>query len=248
MLEFACPHCGNKIHVKESAAGLKGTCKSCGKRIQVPMTPDQLIAEGRRLERPCVFLRPRGSGPVAAVWHDDSEIDSTGHRCWLTVDARQVPGLLESIGGYLSIFTDDETYEGGRVDRSSTWPNRGGTPLYAHAASVLAPIDAVFARGSEVVGQWIRSHGWERTVRYNDNFGDAAVVRKYEEVWSDEYPLYGSDDIYAVLGGWHWPGPDDDWHDLIDERLMVLTKRDSEPWVEAWHLRSGGFRVIQRIT
>ena len=30
------------------------------------MTFEQLVAEGRKLERPCVFLRPTGTGPVAA--------------------------------------------------------------------------------------------------------------------------------------------------------------------------------------
>jgi hypothetical protein len=113
---------------------------------------------------------------------------------------------------------------------------------------VLPPIDAVFARGSEAVGEWIRSHGWERTDRYNDNFKDAAIVREYEHIWTREFPLYSESDVYAVLGGWHWPCADDDWHALIDEQLMVLTVRDSEPWVEAWRTRTGQFRVIQRIT
>jgi hypothetical protein len=44
------------------------------------------------------------------------------------------------------------------------------------------------------------------------------------------------------------PMADDDWHDLLDEQLMVFTIRDSEPWVEAWRTRTGQFRVIQRIT
>ncbi|HEV3303348.1 MAG TPA: hypothetical protein VG055_27090 [Planctomycetaceae bacterium] len=34
------------------------------------MTSEELIAEGRKLERPCLFLRPQGAGPVAAVWHE----------------------------------------------------------------------------------------------------------------------------------------------------------------------------------
>ena len=123
-----------------------------------------------------------------------------------------------------------------------------GTKLYAHAASVLPPIDAVFARGSEAVGEWIHSHGWERTYRYNDNFPDRDLVWEYEKVWKREFPLYFKSDIYAVLGGWHMPFADHDWHDLIDDCLMVITVRDSEPWVEAWRNRTGQFKVIQRIT
>ena len=214
------------------------------------MTSDQLIAEGRKLQRPCVFLRPKATGPVAAIWHepDDEEIDATGHRCWITVDARQIPDLPPSVTGYLSVFTNEEDCEGGKVEIASSWPKREGTELYAHTASVLPPIDAVFARGSETVGSWIDSHGWNRTERYNNNFKDANIVREYLRIWRQEFPLYFESDIYAVLGGWHWPGQDDDWHDLIDEQLMVLTVRDSEPWVEAWRTRTSQFKVIQRIT
>lgn len=214
------------------------------------MTPDQLIEEGRRLQRASVFLRPKGTGPIAGIWYEagDEAIDLTGHRRWLTVDSRQVPGLPASITGYLSVVTDEDSCVGGRVENSSSWPEQTGTRLYAHPASVLPPIDAVFARGSEVVGEWLQSNDWQRTSRFNDNFADREVVWEYERVWAREFPLYFDSDIYAVLGGWHWPCTDADWQDLIDEQLMVLTVRDSEPWVEAWRMRRGDFKVIQRIT
>ncbi len=214
------------------------------------MTSEQLIEEGRQLQRPCVFLRPEVNGPVAAIWHerDDNEIESTSHHCWLTVDARHVPGLAPSVTKYLSIFSDEDNCQGGRVEVTPSWPKRPGTELYAYPASVLPPIDAVFARGSEHVGDWIRSHGWERTDRYNDGFKEAAVVREYERLWQREFPIYFDSDIYAVLGGWHFPMADDDWHDLLDEQLMVFTIRDSEPWVEAWRTVNGQFRVIRRTT
>ncbi|MGV3755298.1 MAG: hypothetical protein ACO1QS_07945 [Verrucomicrobiota bacterium] len=214
------------------------------------MTSEQLIEEGRRLQRPCVFLRPQASGPVAAMWYerDDDEIESTGHHCWLTVDTRHVAGLPPSVSGYLSIFTNEDKCQGGRVEISPSLPPRSGVELYAHAAAVLPPIDAVFARGSEAVGEWIRSHGWQREWGYNDNFKSRDVVNEYETVWQTEFPIYFESDVYAVIGGWHFPTADDDWHELIDEQLMVLTIRDSEPWVEAWRTKSGQFKVIQRIT
>jgi hypothetical protein len=215
------------------------------------MTLEQLLAEGRKLERPCVFLRPTGTGPVAAVWYerDYGEIDSTGHRCWLTVDVRHVPGPPPSLAGYISVFTNDEDCVSGRVEVSSAWPTRTGTPLYAHPASVPPPIDAVIARGSEAVGEWVASNGRDRRERYNADFEDSTVVEPYQKIWTSEFPLYLESDIYAVLGGWHFPCyDDDDWHDLIDEQLMVFTIRNSEPWVEAWRTRTGQFKVIQRIT
>lgn len=197
------------------------------------MTSEELISEGRKLERPCVFLRPTGMGPVAAVWYepDEDEIESSGRRCWITVDTRCIPGLPASVAGYVSVFTDEITCEGGEVEVVPSWPRRAGTKLYAHPASVLPPIDAVFARGSEAISDWLGSHGWNRTERYNDNFGDRAVVEPYELLWNRELPIFFRSDIYAILGGWHFPCADDDWHALIDEQLMVFTIRDSEPWV-----------------
>ncbi len=208
------------------------------------MTFEDLVAEGRKLEKPCLFLRPQGTGPVVAVWYerDRNEVGAIGHRAWLTVDARQIPGLPASATGYLSIFTDLELRKGGWVEESASWPKRGGTPLYAQAVSVLPPSDALFAR-SPAVAQWEASPNGGR-----DSEEGAAAVERYEDLWMQEFPLYLSDDIYAALGGWHMAWPEGDWHDLLDEHLMVFTLRDCEPWVEAWRLRSGEFRVIQRIT
>jgi len=214
------------------------------------MTPEMLIAEGRRLARPSVFLRPGGNGPVAAIWHerDEDEIERTGHRCWITIDGQYVPGLPKAVAGFLSIFTDERECQGGRVEVHPVRPKRPGIDLHASVESVLPPIEAVFARGSSAVGEWLVVNDWPRDERYNDNFPESAVVKEYEREWFKGYPLYRQDDTYAVLGGWHWPCADDDWYQLMDSQLLVLTIHDSEPWVEAWRLGSGQLKVIQRIT
>src|SRR5262245_18160751 len=96
------------------------------------MTPELLIAEGRRLAKPCVFLRPEGVGSVAAVWHDADaqEMEKSGFRCWMTVDARYVPNLSDNDTGFISVFTNEEDCVGGRIEVNSAWPNRRGVPLY----------------------------------------------------------------------------------------------------------------------
>jgi hypothetical protein len=213
------------------------------------VTAQELIQEGRKLQRPCFFLYPEPHGEVAAIWHDDNarEVEETGFQCWLTVDARFIPNLPKSIKGYISVYSEGCT--DGKVEVSRTMPNRGGVKLYAYPAKVIPPIDAVIARGSEKVDEWLKANNWSRDIRYNNNFNDQETARAYQKIWFKEFPPYSqSSDVYAILGGWHWPGQDDDWHDLIDEQLMVLTVRDSEPWVEAWHLRNGEFKVIPRIT
>ena len=136
----------------------------------------------------------------------------------------------------------------GRGEVHAARPKRPGIKLYAAEESILPPIEAIFARGSEVVGEWLAANNWPRDARYSSGFRDSAIVDAYEREWIKEYPLYRRVDTYAVAGGWHFPCADDDWHRMIDEQLVVLTFQDSEPWVEAWRTRSGQFKVIQRIT
>jgi hypothetical protein len=214
------------------------------------MTFEELLAEGRKLERHCVFLRSTGTGSVAAVWYDRDygEIESTGYRCWLTVDARHVPCLPSSLAGYISVFTNQKDCVSGRIEVTSSWPKRAGTALYAHPASVLPPIEAVFALGSQAVGEWLASNEWDRREFHNTHFRDSAIVEPYKEIWTREYPIYFRSDIHAVLGGWHFPWDDGDWHHLIDEQLIIFTLRNSEPWVEAWRTKTREFKVVQRIT
>lgn len=220
------------------------------------MTPKALIAEGRRLARPCVLLRRRGfflrrggSGP-AAIWHDrdDAEIRETGFRRWITIDARYVPGLAPDVAGFLCIYTDEEACEGGRIEIHATWPDKPGKPLYATEAAVLPPLEAVLVHGSDAVGEWLAANDWPRDKPLNGKFRDQAIVKSYERQWAKEYPLFRQDGTYAVLGGWHWPSHYGDWYQLMDEQLMMFTVADSEPWVEAWRLRSGLFQVIRRIS
>ena len=214
------------------------------------MTPELLISEGERLMRPCIILRPNGDGPIVAIWHDPDkeEIEVTGYRCWITVDTRFVPGLPATINGFLSVFTNERKCQGGRIELGSERPERPGIALRAVRESVLPPIEAIFMQGSDAVEKWLAANEWPRDERYNHNFPDGAIVEQYEQEWHRQYPLYRQDGIYAVLGGWHCPWADDDWYELMDEQLMVFTLHDSEPWIEAWRMRDGQFKVIQRIT
>jgi hypothetical protein len=63
-------------------------------------------------------------------------------------------------------------------------------------------------------------------------------------------PLHYADDegIYAMLGGWHEPWPENDAYDDEPGRLVLWTFKDAEPWLEVWQRPSGHLEVIPRIT
>jgi len=212
------------------------------------MTSDELIAEGRRLARPSVVLTSEGERDLAAIWYGPSRAaDESEFHCWIAVDSLFIPKFPTLDSRILSVFTDERDCHSGRIEFSDAWPDRPGASLYARSEDILPPIDAVFAKGSDAVRQWLAANRWERNWGFNNNFQDRKIVEEYNNIFTKEYPLY-RDEVYATLGGWHSPWPEDDWGDLIDEQLLVMTIKDSEPWVETWKLRAGDYRVIQRIT
>ena len=214
------------------------------------MNIEQLLNEAELLKRKTTLLRPDGSGTVAAHWYDvdDEELERTNHICWLTVDTTLIPNYSSSEKRFMTIFTNEEDCETGRVEFSDSWPDRQYTPLFPHVADILPPIDAIIARGSSAIDPWLKDHNWDRNERYHTGFGADVAIDKYEDLHTEQFPVYQNDGTFAVLGGWHCPGPDDDWHDLIDDQLCVVTIENSEPWVETWLMRTGKFEIKQRIT
>ena len=213
------------------------------------MNIEQLIAEGRKIQRPCNFLKATGTGEPVAMWFEPDADDEniTGWRRWITVRADAVPNANAPKSVYLSLYTKGVDH--GLLDFVDEWPPREGIPLYAHPASVLPPIDAVFAVGSEEVGIWLAANEWNRSERYSPNFRDAALVNEYEKLWFSEHPIFNGDsEVFAMTGGWHLPGQAHDWHDLVSAKLLITTLRDSEPWVEAFQMPDGSYKVLQRIT
>ncbi len=190
------------------------------------MTVDQLLIEGRRLQRPCLFLRSQESGPVAAIWHEgDCNSDATGYRCRLTVDGRLIPGL--EVEGYISVFTDDRRCQGGRVAINPSWPETTGQnsmqiqPASYHQLTHCLPkaqrklkIGFAHVTGSDPNHSMTTSK-MRRSCMNTNGSG------------CKSFPLYSASDAYAVLGGWHFPWPDGDWHELIDEQLLIFTLRES---------------------
>lgn len=214
------------------------------------MTGDELIAEGLRLARPCVYLRTTGEDFVA-LWGGEGIVpcEEGPFRHWLSISSRYIPGGQAKRTGCMSIYKNEDDCVTGVVAVDEDRLLRevfDGIRLYAHPASSMPPLEAVFKLGSADVRAWLAANNWETDWGYNDNFPDRSPVDIYERAYQAQLPLF-DDSAHAVLGGWHMPWPEGDWDELLNQQLVVWTFADSEPWVEVW--RDGvNFRVIQRIT
>jgi hypothetical protein len=214
------------------------------------MTGEALIAEGRRLARPCVHLCPKGkAADAAAVWRGPGLVPPPGddYEHWLSIDCRFLPAKVGPKSGCLSLYTDEDltgavTYDPDVVLKRS----RGSKLLYAKPTESLPPLNAVFQRGSRAVAKWLASLGWQPDWGWNGNFPAGDVANAYHKAQGASLPIDGKS-VFAVLGGWPVPWPDGDWPELVELPLVVMTLAESEPWVEAF--RTGkSYRVIQRVT
>jgi hypothetical protein len=178
--------------------------------------------EAERLARPCVLLVVTGNGkPLAGVWRGPGVVPvPKGLYChWLSIDCAFLPAGFKPTVGVLSIYTNEEDCVSGLVahDPSARLVDTG-VPLYAQPYRSLPPPDALPSLDTE----------------------------EYMRLWQKNCPLY-TEQAMAVLGGWHFPWPDDDWEQLREKPLLVWTIAESEPWIEVWEVPDG-FKVMQRIT
>ncbi|MEZ4222600.1 MAG: hypothetical protein R3B13_16790 [Polyangiaceae bacterium] len=210
------------------------------------MKASELIAEGKRLARPCIYLRDKGAGRPVAAWGGSSPVaaPTDAERHWITLDCSLLPEELE-LSGIASVFA-------GRVGAFVVNPSTpfscdaSSTALFAEPGLSLPPIDAVFRFGSPAVQAWLAENKWEPAWGYNDNFSDRATADAYAAEFQAQYPLY-TGDAHAVVGGWHFTWPDDDWEQRLSDVLLLCTFADCEPWVEVWS-HEGVFEVVERVT
>lgn len=215
------------------------------------MKASDLVAEGQRLAKPCIYLRAAGEGEPVAAWEGSPGVlaPHRGARHWVTLNCEALPKEFGLGRGAASVFSDEGTGDGGSfvIDADARFkPGSGSIPLFAHAGVSLPPLDAIFRFGSPPIKAWLAKNKWEPTWAYNDNFKDRATAEAYDIAFQKQCPLY-TGDAHAVLGGWHFPWPDDDWVTRLNDRLLLWTFEAAEPWIEVW-LNDGVFEVMQRIT
>jgi hypothetical protein len=206
----------------------------------VAMTIAELMQEAEHLTRPCAYLRTTGERHCA-TW-----VGSPGAAFELLFSSGCVPQPGWPRDGRFRLRSERITATLTFEDGLSVAEEASGLPLYATRALSLPPIDAIFMRGSERIQDWLRSLNWRAEWGFNANFPDAGVADEYARRYQQQLPFF-TGGAHAVLGGWHFPWPEGDWHDRISSRLLVWTFERGEPWLEGWD-EGGTLRALQRIT
>ena len=208
-----------------------------------------VIAEGQRLAKPAALLTVVPSGPVVGRWYgyDAYEVDEYDNFCILTIDAKISPEPQRQEDTLLSLFVDETNCESGFMTQSSEWPDFEGLPLFAHVEQVPAPLHAILKFGSRQVQDWLNDINWELDESSAFYYPYHEAPDRYFSMYTDMHPLY-REDVFAMVGGWHYPFPDNDWFENLDSYLSLMTIRDSEPWIEAWQRPKGQYDVLHRVT
>jgi hypothetical protein len=217
-------------------------------RYHASMNIDLLTSEADKLSRLVTCLVPDKTGDIVGIWWGaESDQHKEDVPYWLALDGAALP-TLGIASKFLVVSVDHSSLSGVAtvLDSAPRDSTRKGRPLYAVAARSLPPIDAVFLFGSDEVDTWLAECSWQRDWEYNDNFPDP-VARHYEELFQLQHPLY-TNSAWAAVGGWHLPWPDGDWRERLNDRLLVTTYRDSEPWLEVWATAHADLEVAYRIT
>ena len=219
------------------------------------LTPDELIAEGRRLARPAVALHDSGK-KYAAVWRGTGVV-SPGKgewRHWISIDTSFLPDNPRKLKGVVSLydwFADDDRWGELKVvhDAKASLPRKtDGTKLYARKFDCLPDVEAVFQFGSKKVKDWAKATSWDANAGF-----DMSPIREYQAEVQSQHPFATNDGTYAMLGGWSWCFT---WCYSIDEKypwnlmkkaLIVLTIAESEPWLEVFD-DGKKFVMFSRVT
>ncbi|MGY6769834.1 hypothetical protein [Komagataeibacter sp. NFXK3] len=215
------------------------------------MTLDDLLAEGKKLRRPCFTLSVEGRGDIAGYWRGERPdyAPPALRPHVMTLDSQ----LLVQTGmpmGYASIgfsaVEDGRFFNVLRSQQEVTALGCTGLPLHATADTSFPPLEAVCLYGSEKVAEWLGSLGLHR-----HEYARAALTplgRAYGDAYAERGDLF-RDNVDAIVGGWHQSWPEDDFYMPLEMRRAVLTLRGAEPWYELWQVAGGpNFNVCERIT
>ena len=230
------------------------------------MTADELLAEARRMARPATLLKEEGAeegAEYAAVWKGSGVAPPPAGQWehWLSFDTRFLPHNPLGLEGVISLYLcleDGERFEQVEVvhDPAAALPEApDGQRLFAEPYQCPPPVKALFKFGPPHIQQWLQAHGASADRHSAWQFDPASrqALQALEQMVDREHPFGERMNCVAMLGGWsvgffwcYGSGEDTPWR-LLEKRLVALTFRDSEPWLEVLQDQDR-FLAFSRIT
>jgi hypothetical protein len=224
------------------------------------MTADELLAEARRIARPCIHLTASSKdGPLAGLWQGKGvvPVKAPEHKHWLSLDCSQLRAEFSDLKltGVLSIYTNEEDCEGGICahDPKQSLDGAKGKQLFAKPATTLPALTSLLRSNTPLIKKWLEEIGArldQRFITYQK--GIKELTGAYHKAYQATDPKYDAKSpVYAGVGGWPNEIYEDEWAEEVNDpkaRQLAFTFRDSEPWVQVWVDGKGKFHVRQIIT
>jgi hypothetical protein len=211
------------------------------------MTANELLAEARRMARPATLLKEAGA-EYAAVWKGSGVAPPPAGQWehWLSFDTRFLPHNPLGLEGVISLYLcqeDSERFAQVEVvhDPAAVLPEApDGQRLFAEPYQCPPPVEALFKFGPPHIQQWLQAHDASADDYSARQFDPTSrqALQALEQMVDREHPFGDRMNCVAMLGGWSvgffWCyGSEEDtpWQ-LLEKRLVALTIRDNEPWLE----------------
>jgi len=203
------------------------------------MNSETLINIGTHHAMEILVYSQRGD-PAEMFWHGRTGPRIREHRLWM----EGVIPVGNNRGQRFRLLLDAEKGESGKLLLGSE-EAPSGVRLKVRTARLLPDLDHLFLLNEPTIQTCLATKGWEKTWGWNGNFKDTAADA-YNLIYQQSQPLYSKDD-FAYFGGWPFIFPDSDPTETAGQSFLLMTVKDSEPWVEVWE-KGREFRVFQRIT
>jgi hypothetical protein len=211
------------------------------------MTPEELLAEAWRMARPAVLLKDEGSD-YAAVWKGTGVVPPPEGQWehWISFDPRFLPRNPRGLRGVISVYLcleDNDRFETVEAvhDPAAALPEApDGQRLFAEPYDCPPTVEALFKFGSPRIQEWLQANGASADSHELRDFAPAnrEALKALEQMVAEKHPFGDRMDCAAMLGGWSagflWCyGCEEDtpW-EILEKPLVLLTIRDSEPWLE----------------
>lgn len=130
--------------------------------------------------------------------------------------------------------------------------SRSGIRLSGEESDMLPPMSAIVQSRDKQVDDWLSSLKLSESeaLYFYSEIQNAEPGASYTRMFNRTLPLLSQDSsIAAVLGGWHvlWPS-EKPYRYRREERLVLFTLWEAEPWIEMRMNEHGSLAAFSRIT